>query len=418
MNNKSVLQIIQKIFCARVFVLLQLLILSNGILQAQWVNVNVPFTGGAYCLMPVGTNIFAGTYGAGIYLSTDNGTSWTAKNTGLTDKSLYINCLGVHGQKLYAGTEGYSLCFTTNNGGSWSIIWDIGIDYHNGVYIYSIIFSGSLSYIGLNYGIVLSTDSGNNWGSMNQTIGMGKVNSIVDNGTKTFFGTDSGLCISTDNGFNWTNIGLTNNPILTLFKNGSNIYAGTASQGIFLSTNDGSNWTTLNAGLPGNSIHNFIAYDSSIFVATSNGIYRLDNSNSNWTPVKSGLTDTLVYSLAVCGTYLFAGTSRGLWKRPLSELVGISPERIELPKKFLLLQNYPNPFNPSTLISYSLPSAFNIKLIIYNSLGQTVKVLENGFKNAGNYSVNFNAADLPSGIYFYKLEAGQFAQVKKMMVIK
>lgn len=85
---------------------------------------------------------------------------------------------------------------------------------------------------------------------------------------------------------------------------------------------------------------------------------------------------------------------------------------------FQLQQNYPNPFNPSTVISYSLPSSTNVKLIVYNTLGQTVKVLENGFKNAGNYSINFNAANLPSGIYFYKLEAGQFTQVKKMMVIK
>jgi hypothetical protein len=65
-----------------------------------------------------------------------------------------------------------------------------------------------------------------------------------------------------------------------------------------------------------------------------------------------------------------------------------------------------------------LPSVSNVKLFVYNTLGQTVKILENGFKNAGNYSVTFNAADIPSGIYFYKLEAGQFSQVKKMMLIK
>ena len=75
-------------------------------------------------------------------------------------------------------------------------------------------------------------------------------------------------------------------------------------------------------------------------------------------------------------------------------------------------------FNPNTIISYSLPSSSNIKLVVYNTLGQTVKVLDSGFKQAGNYSVNFNASALPSGIYFYKLEAGQFSQIKKMMLIK
>jgi uncharacterized protein (TIGR02145 family) len=89
-----------------------------------------------------------------------------------------------------------------------------------------------------------------------------------------------------------------------------------------------------------------------------------------------------------------------------------------LPKSFDLLQNFPNPFNPNTVISYSLPLSSNVRLIVYNSLGQTVKVLENGFKNAGNYSIIFNAAELASGTYFYKIEAGQFTQIKKMILLK
>jgi hypothetical protein len=91
---------------------------------------------------------------------------------------------------------------------------------------------------------------------------------------------------------------------------------------------------------------------------------------------------------------------------------------IESPNNFELSQNYPNPFNPSTVISYSLPSSANIKLIVYNTLGQSIKTLESGYKPAGNYSINFNASDLPSGIYFYKLEAGSFTQIKKMILLK
>jgi hypothetical protein len=91
---------------------------------------------------------------------------------------------------------------------------------------------------------------------------------------------------------------------------------------------------------------------------------------------------------------------------------------VAVPKNFELSQNFPNPFNPNTVISYSLPSVSNVKLIVYNTLGQTVKVIENGFKNAGTYSVNFHATDLPSGTYFYKIEAGQFSQIKKMILVK
>jgi hypothetical protein len=91
---------------------------------------------------------------------------------------------------------------------------------------------------------------------------------------------------------------------------------------------------------------------------------------------------------------------------------------VGLPNSFALSQNYPNPFNPNTVILYSLPLASNVKLIVYNSLGQTVRVLENGFRNAGSYSVNLNASELSSGTYFYKIEAGPFSQIKKMMLLK
>jgi hypothetical protein len=85
---------------------------------------------------------------------------------------------------------------------------------------------------------------------------------------------------------------------------------------------------------------------------------------------------------------------------------------------FTLDQNYPNPFNPSTTISYSIPSASNVKISVFNSLGQQVKNVENGYKNAGSYKVTLNASDLNSGIYFYKIEAGQYSSIKKMMLVK
>ena len=88
------------------------------------------------------------------------------------------------------------------------------------------------------------------------------------------------------------------------------------------------------------------------------------------------------------------------------------------PDKFELSQNYPNPFNPSTTISYNLPEATNVKLIIFNILGQEVKTLINGFKEAGVHSVNFNASELNSGLYIYKIEAGSFTQTRKMTLIK
>ncbi len=87
--------------------------------------------------------------------------------------------------------------------------------------------------------------------------------------------------------------------------------------------------------------------------------------------------------------------------------------------EYQLAQNYPNPFNPTTLISYSLPYDGNVSLKVYDVLGREVKTLVNGFQQAGVHSINFNAAEMNSGVYFYKMEAGNyFSSIKKMIVIK
>jgi hypothetical protein len=88
------------------------------------------------------------------------------------------------------------------------------------------------------------------------------------------------------------------------------------------------------------------------------------------------------------------------------------------PVEFALVQNYPNPFNPSTKIMYSIASAGNVKLAVYNLLGQEVATLVNGYMEAGNYELNFNAADLSSGTYIYKIETAQFTQARKMLLTK
>ncbi|MEO8230913.1 MAG: T9SS type A sorting domain-containing protein, partial [Ignavibacteriota bacterium] len=88
------------------------------------------------------------------------------------------------------------------------------------------------------------------------------------------------------------------------------------------------------------------------------------------------------------------------------------------PKKFELSQNYPNPFNPTTTIRFSLPEAGNVKLTLYDILGQEIKTLVSAFKEAGVHTLNFNAGDLNSGIYLYKIEANGFSQTKKMILVK
>jgi hypothetical protein len=88
------------------------------------------------------------------------------------------------------------------------------------------------------------------------------------------------------------------------------------------------------------------------------------------------------------------------------------------PKGFVLEQNYPNPFNPSTVISYQLTSGGFVSLAIYDQLGREVKTLVNKFESAGSHSVQFNADNLPSGIYLYKIKDGNYSATRKMLLLK
>jgi hypothetical protein len=89
-----------------------------------------------------------------------------------------------------------------------------------------------------------------------------------------------------------------------------------------------------------------------------------------------------------------------------------------IPNVYSLSQNYPNPFNPSTTIKFNMKEAGLVSLKIYDILGREVSTLLNEVKPAGSYNINFNAADLTSGIYFYKIQAGSYIQIKKMVLIK
>jgi hypothetical protein len=83
-----------------------------------------------------------------------------------------------------------------------------------------------------------------------------------------------------------------------------------------------------------------------------------------------------------------------------------------------LLQNYPNPFNPSTQIEFAIPEASEVRLEVFNTLGQKVRTLKDAHLPAGYYSIRFDATSFPSGVYYYRLTAGSFTELKNMLLIK
>ena len=97
---------------------------------------------------------------------------------------------------------------------------------------------------------------------------------------------------------------------------------------------------------------------------------------------------------------------------------GVSEEEGLTPGKYILEQNFPNPFNPSTTINFSIPQKNFVSLRVFNIIGEEVSTLINEEKDAGSYHIKFNALNIPSGIYFYKITAGSFSATRKMILIK
>jgi hypothetical protein len=123
------------------------------------------------------------------------------------------------------------------------------------------------------------------------------------------------------------------------------------------------------------------------------------------------------------GLYAYAIKTANLWADPSLKLkydttVGVEEVASELPENFTLYQNYPNPFNPSTTIKFALPVAGNVKINVYNTLGQLVEILVDGEMQSGYHQINFDGSELASGVYIYQLQASNFNSVKKMLLLK
>ena len=122
----------------------------------------------------------------------------------------------------------------------------------------------------------------------------------------------------------------------------------------------------------------------------------------------------------------FGGSNSKWWEDDMhmwDNVVSVDNEIVAIPTEYKLSQNYPNPFNPSTIIKYQIPKQVrddnaNVSLKVYDILGREIATLVNEKQKAGNYEVTWNADNVPSGIYFYRLRAGNFVEAKKMLLLK
>jgi hypothetical protein len=131
----------------------------------------------------------------------------------------------------------------------------------------------------------------------------------------------------------------------------------------------------------------------------------------------TGLTGGRIKRFAISAIDL--STNESVLSNTVSGLItGVSQHSSKNPSHYALEQNYPNPFNPSTSIQFDLPQTGFTTLKVYNLLGQEVATLVNETKPAGSYTVQWNALNMTTGMYFYKLTSGALTQVKKMVLVK
>ncbi len=335
-----------------------------------------------------GNFIYAATRDEGLYKSTDIGEHWTLTNLTIDTLMPVYNVLSVNDDTLFVSTF-YNLRRSIDGGLNWDVLsvktgeWERGLFFfNNNLWLTGISFGFSILYKSTNFGTSFDSlytgfsafDSNNRIYTTNNDY------AILARGSDYL----KGIIRSTDNGLTWEQM-LFNKRAVTVYVDddglvitGSLVETISDTNKIYLSTDYGDTW-------------------SDITQPTKFGIYITD--------IKQDLMNK----------FFFGTSGEGLFEVDIITDVEEEPPGIY---NYYLFQNYPNPFNPVTHIRYSIPQSSRVTLKVYDILGKQVAKLVDKYQNAGEYDVIFSAGELSSGIYFYRLQAGSYTDVKKMLFLK
>ena len=201
------------------------------------------------------------------------------------------------------------------------------------------------------------------------------------------------------------------------------VYAGSYDT-LYSSPDGGNTWTPTPLvasvySIATNTLGHVFASASGVFNGTGGGIFRSTNHGQTWQQINDGLTSPEVVCLKVDHLgYVVGGSYGGGVFRSLYPTTSVEGKESPLPVSASLAQNYPNPFNPATTITYELSALSHVTLKLYNLLGQEVATLVNRVEPPGIKSVRFDASGIPSGVYFYRLEAGTLMETRKMVILR
>jgi len=274
-------------------------------------------------------------------------------------------------------------------------------------------------------GIVLrSSDSGNTWAASGldrcqvyclATNAAGHIFAGID---YWFVNIPQGIYRSTDDGASWTSIGGTIYVVLALAVSPSGYLFANASGRVVRSLDDGVTWTA--TGLEEYWLK-CLAVNSrgDLLAGGGKGVVWSSDNGDTWTTAGQGMDSVDVESIAFDSAgRVYAGATDGFVYQTTLSTVSVKNIPSRVAASLALFQNYPNPFNPSTTIKYNLPKSSVVSLAVFDILGREVSMLVNERRDAGVYEVRFDGSNLASGVYFYRLQAGNYVATKPLLLLK
>lgn len=391
---------------------------------------------------------------------------WYVQNSGTSQT---VNTIYFLNYNLgFAGCNGGLLLKTGNGGNSWSVLYNFTADIKRVKF-----FDHLTGMVFSNDGIYKTTDGGFNWIQLNSTGGVLDFSYSNEYNMMASYSNGS-ILRSTDAGLHWGVIyplgsispGVCSIESYSGFAAVSNVIGNTSYHSIYKTTNGGSQWnlfyqvtTSSGTGKTGDLLFvsadtgyytlktgniNYIccyngiswsqkqvsSFQNSLYFSSSssgwsageNGtIYKTTNAGNNWLQNYTPNTVNLNAIQFVNDlTGWAAGESGLIMKTTTAGLTFVSSVSTTIPEAYSLSQNYPNPFNSLTRIKFAVSGTTGAKTIlsVYDMLGHKVTVLVNQELQPGTYAADWDASAFPSGIYYYRLESGTFAETKKMVLVK
>ncbi|MFH1197180.1 MAG: T9SS type A sorting domain-containing protein [bacterium] len=437
-----------------IMILALFLFISPMLTNAQWIDVssNLPDFGVGWAIDAIdnSTAIVSGS-GDGktdLFKTTDTGNTWNAIDYPKKDGyELAIDISFVDELNIWIATDPGRILRTTDGGTNWTVQFENAAltKYMNYIEMFDVNNGVAMGDAAVNGGpavFLTTTTGGNEWTVHTATIGEYSGDTwrrldFVNPNVGYFF--ESGinpqkLYKTTDGCQSWIEINSDINcQVLKAYDENTvlaNNFTYPSENSFYRTVDGGSTWNVLpfiNRNW-GNDIEFCPENPSMIWYTEGRGVYFSSDMGETWTlqmSVDEGDISRDIKFFDSQNGWLFSNNAVYLTTNggmSVTEVIGTTDQ---LPTEFSLSQNYPNPFNPTTTIKYSIPfvktpymASLQVNLKVFDLLGNEVAVLVNEYKSPGEYEIEFDASQLPSGVYFYKLTAGDFSQSRKMILMK